>query len=124
MVLAMLLLNQRMATGDDSDKYDPKTQAMITWLDAGAPLGKFLLIRKEKDICAVRFTDAHRGHDAKPQTIFNSGGESFYAECEWFYQGDGSDDFSRNNVKRGHEKLVEKPLRGIGRLAFRPARHT
>ena len=104
--------------GDNSDNFDAKTRAMITWDDVGAPLGRFLLIRKEKDICAVRFTEAHRGHDEKPQTILSSGEESLYAKYDWYYQGDGSGNFTSTNVKSGHDDLVRRPLIGIGRLAF------
>lgn len=93
--------------------------ALITYHNASAPLGRFLLIRNGKDACAVRFTGFHRGHDAKPPTIFNSGEESLYAEYDWFYQGDGSGDFSKPNLKSGHSKLAEKPLLGIGRFSMR-----
>jgi hypothetical protein len=87
-------------------------------MNVSAPLDHFLLIRKDKDICAVRFTEFHRGHDAKPGTIFNSGEETLYAEYDWYYQGDGSGDFTKPRLKSGHRKLVRKPLIGIGRLAF------
>ena len=67
---------------------------------------------------AVRFTKAQRGHDAKPGTTFNSGEESFSAEYDWYFQGDGSGDFTQSGVLSGHEQLARKPLKGIGRFAF------
>ncbi len=90
----------------------------LTWDGASAPLGRFLLIRKNKAVCAVRFTKAQRGHDAKPATMFNSGEESFSAEYDWYFQGDGSGDFTQPGVLSGHERLARNPLKGIGRLAF------
>jgi hypothetical protein len=95
-----------------------RVYATLTWDGAGAPLGRFLLIRKDKAVCAVRFTKVQRGHDAKPETTFNSGEESFSAEYDWYFQEDGSGDFTQPGVLSGHEQLARKPLKGIGRLAF------
>ncbi len=92
--------------------------ASITFMGASAPIGRFLLARHGKDVCAIRFTEFHRGRDAKPPTVWHSGEETLYAEYDWYYQGDGSGDFGKANVKSGHSELVQKPLVGIGRLAF------
>ncbi|KAF0218593.1 MAG: hypothetical protein FD174_2686 [Geobacteraceae bacterium] len=92
--------------------------ATVTYGNASAPVGGFLLVRNGKDVCAVRFTEFHRGHDAKPSTVFNSGDETLYAEYDWYYQGDGSDDFTKSNVKSGHEKLKRGHMVGIGRFSF------
>lgn len=95
-----------------------KTHARIDWHQASAPLGHILLMRKGKDICGILFTSFHRGRDTKPPSAFNSGEESFYAEYEWFRQTDGSQNLKKTNITKGHRKIVQKPLRGIGRLAF------
>ena len=90
------------------------THAMVTWYDAGAPLGKFLLIRKDADLCAVRFTDYRRGHDAKPPTVFNSGEETFQANYTCRCQSERGRGFGAvtiGEVSRGASW-------GIGRLAF------
>jgi hypothetical protein len=94
------------------------TYGSVTPVNASAPIGRFLLIRRGKDVCAVRFTEFHRGHDAKPPTVWHSGEESLYAEYDWYYQGDGSGDFAKPHVKSGHSKLSQKSLVGIGRLSF------
>jgi hypothetical protein len=94
------------------------TRAAVTWDGAGAPLGRFLLVRKDKAVCALRFTKARRGHDIKPTTVFHSGEENFFAEYDWYFQGDGSGNFARRGVLSGHRRLHRKPLIGIGRLAF------
>ena len=117
----MLTLTSQTIVGADplDDKVERlRIHARIDWHQASAPLGRILLIRNANDICAVRFTEFHRGHDAKPPTVFNSGAESLYAEYDWYCQVDGSGDFKKENITRGHGKLVERPLRGIGRLAF------
>ncbi|MCI0409343.1 MAG: hypothetical protein L0191_12430, partial [Acidobacteria bacterium] len=82
------------------------------------PIYRFLLVRKDRDACALRFTDIHRGGDARPRSWWQEGGESEYAEYDWYYQGDGSGDFTRPNVQSGHGNLYEKPAVGIGRLRF------
>jgi hypothetical protein len=99
-----------------------KTHARIDWHQIGAPLGRLLLIRKGASTCAVRFSEFHRGNNAKSPTVFNSGHESHHAEYDWYWQADGSGDFRRPNVQSGHGKLIQKPLQGIGRIAFQTGR--
>ena len=93
-------------------------RAIVTWADVGAPRGRFLLVRKDKDLCALRFTEYHSGHDARPPTWFDSGEESFYAEYDWFYQRSDSTGRSNRNFQTGHGKLTQKSLVGVGRFAF------
>ena len=98
---------------------DWSSTAAVTWTDAGAPIGRFLLIRYGPHACAVRFNEAYRGGDQKPSTAFDSGEESLFALYDWYYQGDGTGDFSKSNVSSGNGKVAKGPLKGIGRLAFR-----
>jgi hypothetical protein len=90
----------------------------VTYMNASSPIGHILLIRNDKDVCAVRFTDFRRGRDAKPPTVFSSGQENLYAEYDWYYQGDGTGDFTTSNVKSGHQRLKQGPMVGIGRLSL------
>ena len=105
----------RIVQGRDS-KF--RNSAIVAWSLAAAPVGKFLLIRKGSATCAVRFTSFHAGHDARPPTVFNSGEEHLYAEYDWYYQGDGSGDFTKPDIRKGHNKLARNPTIGIGRMAF------
>lgn len=116
----MLSLSKTTIAADliDNEVDRLKTNIRIDWRGVVAPINRFLLIRKDAEVCAVRFTEFHRGHDAKPATLFNSGEETFYAEYDWYCQADGSQDLTKSNIQSGHKKLVRKPLRGIGRLAF------
>jgi hypothetical protein len=95
-----------------------RNSTLISPHSVSAPVGRFLLVRNGHDACALRFTDIHRGGDARPRTWWQEGGESEYAEYDWYYQGDGSGDFTKANVKSGHGKLYEKSAVGIGRLRF------
>lgn len=105
------------ASSEEPKRPLPDT-VIITWDGASAPVGRFLLIRKDKAVCAVRFTQAERFRDRKPPTTFNSGEESFSAEYDWWFQKDGSGDFLKSTATSGHEELHSGPLKGIGRLAF------
>jgi hypothetical protein len=95
-----------------------KSHARIDWCQIVAPFERILLIRQGDRFGAVRFTEFHRGNDVKPPSASGKAKESDYAEYGWFYQCDGSGSFMKSNAKQGHGKLVDKPLRGIGRLAF------
>lgn len=94
------------------------TSAYVAWDHVAAPMGRFVLIRKGKDVCAVRFTAFHRGHDEKPSTMVNTGEETLYAEYDWYWQKDGTGEFIKLNVKSGHNRLRSGPLRGFGSFAF------
>jgi hypothetical protein len=39
--------------------------------------------------------------------------DSQYAQYDWFYQGDGSGDFTKPNVESGHRKLYRKSPVGL-----------
>ena len=101
---------------DPADR-DIKTAARVDWHQVAAPFGKFLLMKGDKGLCALRFVEYHRGQDAKPPSVFNSGDESHFAQYEWFFQGDGSGDLGKQNVKTGKGRASVGALKGVGRLA-------
>src|SRR5512139_286156 len=109
--LSVLLIPLSFATGTTaagvSSEKLARTHARIDWHQVGAPVGRFLLIRKGSSTCAVRFTEFHRGNNAKPPTLFSSGDESHHAEYDWYWQADGSSDFRKPNVQSGHAKLIQ-----------------
>jgi hypothetical protein len=92
----------------------------ITKMQVVVPEGYFILARKDAVTCAIRFRTAQRGRDRSDPTVLSSGQESQSAEYDWFVQGDGSQDFSRANVKSGHGQLRNGSSIGVGRLAFKP----
>ncbi len=91
----------------------------ILAVGVNSSVGRLLLIRRDADLCAIRFTEFHRGHDAKPPAWFHSGEESFYAEYDWYLPGPNGQ-FSGTNVEveTGHRKVDKQPLLGFGRLGF------
>jgi len=105
-----------MASQAAHDENDPKTHAMITWADVGAPLQRFLLIKKGNDLCAIRFTQYRRSYDVEPPTNFNSGEESFYGEYDWHYGLANKGGLNADGASKGHRKVAQTRTLGIGRL--------
>lgn len=98
--------------------------AIVYWGGVAAPIGRYLLIRKNSAMCAVLFKNFRKGGDARPGTSFNTGEEHLYADYDWYFQNDGSGDFNKKSVKQGHDKVAYGPLVGIGRLAFQTTNQT
>jgi len=119
-ILLLLVIPVSAHTQDriDQEIEELKTHARIDPGAVAAPVGRLLLIKKGKDICAITFSEFHRGHDASEGTVFHSGDETLYASYQWICQADGSGDFKKRNTLSGSGKLIRKPLAGIGRLAF------
>jgi hypothetical protein len=72
------------------------------------PLGRMLLVRKDTQYCAIKFTEFWTGKTK----------EDVHARYESYYQGDASGDFARKNVQIKKEELSFPKPRGIGRFAF------
>jgi hypothetical protein len=80
LLVSAIMLAFGIGMAEEIDESKLKTHALVTWYDVGAPLGRFLLIRrKDSNLCAIKFTEYHRGNDAKPPTVFSSGEESLDA---------------------------------------------
>jgi hypothetical protein len=110
--------------GGDLNPLDDRNaaeNAMMTWSDVGAPVGHMLLIRHGTDKCVVRFTTFHRGHNAKPETSFNSGAESFSGEYDWFYAKTPSRRDQEPVYEVGHRTVSLRASAGVGRLSFQTA---
>jgi hypothetical protein len=75
------------------------------------PLGKIVLVRKDSQYCAVKFTEAWTG-----ETAFDH-----FASYESYYQGDGTGDLSKNNVQFTKDQLAWRRRVGLGRLLTFPA---
>ncbi len=70
------------------------------------PLGRVLLIRKDSQYCPVKFTEAWTG-----KTKFD-----FWSNYESYYQGDGTGDFSNENVQFTKGQLITRRLVGLGKM--------
>ena len=125
LVCVLLSSSACSATGGDPEKETPiedselRTHGRISWHAAYPPLEKFLLIRKDKDLCAVRFTGAWRGNDKKDGTVWNSGEESFRVTYEWvgaIMEPDGRWKMDLGNNGKG--QATRGPIVGVGRFGF------
>ena len=93
-----------------------RDHARVTPLSVSAPLGRWLLIRTDHSLCAIRFIEFHRGHDAKPATAFNSGEETLIATGEHVQIDSG-----HQTVSVGKAKVIsleQGPVVGLGRFGF------
>lgn len=77
-------------------------EVFIGQASVGVPLGRVLLARKGSEYCAFKFTNTWLG-----ETKYDH-----YTSYEFYYQGDGSGDFSRANVKSGTGELFFPRVRG------------
>jgi len=119
MLMPMLLMN--CAYPGDKPKHEtPMTVDHAAVSDTGInpEIGRFLLIRRGKSLCAIKITGVWRGNDATPPTMFNSGEESFRAEYDWYYTPDYPAQWNTAAVRSGHGEVRRGALKGIGRLAF------
>ncbi len=84
----------------------PEKRAKLPWIGGpdevligpdgvATPLGRFLLLRKGTEYCALKFTN----------TWLGNADYEHYTSYEFYYQGNGSGDLSRNNVKSGRGEL-------------------
>lgn len=108
----------------DQEIEELKTHARVDWGQVTAPIGRLLLAKKGNHMCAIRFTKFQRGHDTSEATVFHSRDETLYANYQWFCQVDGSGDLKKRNITTGSGKLIRKPLKGVGRLAFQTGNET
>ena len=91
--------------------------AYVDELGVGPVLGRLLLVRGGTELCAVRFSEWHRGRNAGSFWFFWSGDEDTSAEYEWFYQGDGTSDLTKPNVQSGRGKAYFRGIAGMGHYA-------
>jgi hypothetical protein len=70
-------------------------EVLIARTGVSMPLGRILLVRKGLEYCALKFTNTWLG-DTK---------YDHYTAYEFYYQGDGSEDFSKDNVESGAGEL-------------------
>jgi len=73
-------------------------EVAITGNAFAMPLGRIVLVRKDSQYGAIKFTETWQG-----ETDFDS-----FTKYESYYQGDGSGDFSKENVLFGKDLLAER----------------
>src|SRR4030067_1946117 len=98
-------------------------EVYIGEVNIAMPLGKILLVRRDSDYCAIKFTKFWSENTSEVSTLFVAAGSDEYAMYESYYQGDKTGDFTKKNVQFKKEKLSHTKPRGIGRLAFSFCNH-
>jgi hypothetical protein len=109
----------------------PKDNEVEFYFDGvGNPLKRILLIRKDSNYCAVRFTSywtevdeerrkeyaKHIAAGGEVADLFREESEKKYAIYDSFYQGDGTGDFANKNVQESQGKAYWLPPKGPFRL--------
>lgn len=106
-LLLATVVSPHISLADMYDYLAPKdNEVFIVHSCIEIPLGNMLLIRKDSHFCALKFTRVWTEQEGKEK----------YATYEVYHQGDGSGDFSKNNVTKSEGKASALPLRG----PFRP----
>jgi hypothetical protein len=116
-VTVVVLLSGVIACGQSTSAGDGQgagprkssaSQFIIASSDIVLPQGFFLLIRKGREVGAIRFTSIEQGR--------NPGlGKATY---ESYFQGDGSGSFRSPNVLKRTGRINLKPLKGFHPFAF------
>lgn len=108
---------QALALGGDVWPPGPD-EVHISGIGIIMPLEKILLVRKDSEYCALKFTKVWSENTSEVSSIFVAKGSDEHAIYESYYQGDSSGDFSKSDVEFKSDRLSFPKPRGIGRLAF------
>jgi len=82
------------------------------------PLGRIMLVRKNQDYCAIKFTKWWSKNPSSKPSMFVATGTDEYAMYESYYRSEKSSDSSDKSWQINTAKLSLPKLRGIGRFAF------
>jgi hypothetical protein len=82
------------------------------------PLDYILLVRRNQEYCAIRFTKKWTENRSEDRSTFVASGSDEFATYDSWYQEDKSGNFSKKQGEFKTGKLSLPKPRGIGRLAF------
>jgi hypothetical protein len=102
---------------DESAKARAHQVAYVDWATVGSPANKLLLIRHDRERCAIRFSFFCRDPNSQLKSVYDSGEDTFTGEYDW-YHWSGVDRPPSTTLESGHRKVTRGTLVGIGRLAF------
>ena len=78
-------------------------EVLINKFGISMPLGRILLARKGTEYCAIKFTDTWLGETERDH----------FTSYDFFFQGDGSGDFTKSNVIAGSDELYFPKIQPI-----------
>jgi len=92
-----------------------RENVLIGFESIAMPLGRIILIRKGQKYCAIKFIDTWLG-----ETEWDH-----FSSYEYYYQGDGSGDFSKGNIISGTGELYFPRIRPfLNMLGYQKGRNT
>jgi len=82
--------------------------AVVAPLGINVPVGRWALLRKKNELCALRFTAFHHEIDQEkpPHEVY---WVSRYSDYDWAYRSDDESDFSKSNVRTGSGHAASRP---------------
>lgn len=114
LITALIIIHTHAVSVLSSDiqngnKYSASNnKVIVTPVAIRIPLGKILLVRRDKSYCAVKFTKFWTGKTK----------QDCFADYISYYQGDGTGDFSKKTMEVKTGNLSSPKPRGVGRFAF------
>lgn len=90
--------------------------AMIEMTSVASPLGRYLLLRRKNEGCAVRFWSPARQHDARAPSVFTSGEETTSVNYESLYIDDGTFDLSTSRIVLIRDVASNRASVGVGHV--------
>jgi len=86
---------------------DASKGAVITTIGVHPPVGRWFLLKRNEDFCAVKFISFKRGH---PENLtLNREEESFYAKYHWAHRSNGWGSLFESNTEIEISEASKKP---------------
>jgi len=82
------------------------------------PLGKMMLLKKNSESCAIKFTKYWSENQTEEKSVFIATGADEYATYESYFMANKIANFDKKNVQVKKGNLSFTKPRGIGRFAF------
>jgi len=94
--------------------------AIIQGTNIAAPVGRFLLIRKGTEVCALSFRDFQRGEPPLLHRWFGASDdeEALTAKYDWYFQSDGGGSFVTGTISSGTGTVSRGFVIGVAKLSF------
>ncbi len=100
LMISMQIGGSKVLAINNADIALPKdNEVYIGEVNIAMPLGKILLVRRDSDYCAIKFTKFWSENTSEVSTLFVAAGSDEYAMYESYYQDNMTGDFTTKNMK-------------------------